>query len=65
MDNTQLEALVDRVGLSGVVESLERIARDKADHLRTAWQDGASAKNYEAAASLIATLEWRLQRRGL
>lgn len=48
-----LEWLVDRDGLAGVLEALQGVCRDKADHLRSAWQDMGGAALWERAARRI------------
>jgi hypothetical protein len=45
-----LEAMVDRVGLANVLYALSHICREKAEHLRSNWQDAVSAKYWDADA---------------
>jgi len=45
-----LEMLVDRKGLAGVVEALAEIADEKAEHVRSNWQDEPLAKAWERDA---------------
>ncbi|MEA5628336.1 hypothetical protein [Nostoc sp. UHCC 0251] len=48
-----LEALIDKLTLSAILEMLERICHKKAENLRTHWQDEASAKLWDKAARQI------------
>ncbi|MBD2563804.1 MULTISPECIES: hypothetical protein [Nostoc] len=48
-----LEALIDKLTLSTILEMLERICHKKAENLRNHWQDEASAKLWEKAARQI------------
>jgi len=48
-----LEAIVDRIDLSGVLELLAEIAHSKAQHLRENWQDEAHASYFEAAGRYL------------
>lgn len=45
---TELEALIDKHGLTLVVSTLGVVCADKAEHLRSNWQDKVSAKVWEA-----------------
>lgn len=46
----ELEDMVDRTSLEAVIEALADICADKDEHLRAAWQDVPSARQWEAAA---------------
>ncbi len=48
-----LEAFVDTVGLSMILSDLADIASDKADHIRSAWQDEPLAKTWDRASALL------------
>jgi hypothetical protein len=48
-----LEALIDQLTLSAILEMLERICHKKAGNLRTHWQDETSAKLWDKAARQI------------
>ncbi|MBE9213075.1 MAG: hypothetical protein HC836_27495 [Richelia sp. RM2_1_2] len=48
-----LEALIDKLTLSTVLEMLERICHKKAENLRTHWEDENSAKLWEKAARQV------------
>jgi len=39
----QLESLIDREGLDEVLTAIEQVCSDKADHVRTNWQDHKTA----------------------
>jgi hypothetical protein len=45
---TELEALIDRHGLTHVVNTLAVLCTEKAEHLRTNWQDSVTAKAWDA-----------------
>lgn len=47
-DLTTLENLVDRWTMTEVLQGLGAIAEAKADHLRSNWQDAASAREWLA-----------------
>ncbi|AUT02721.1 hypothetical protein CLI64_21255 [Nostoc sp. CENA543] len=48
-----LEALIDKLTLSAILEMLERICHKKAENLRNHWQDETSAKRWDKAARQI------------
>ena len=48
-----LEELVDQHGLDRVVEMLADICADKADHLRSNWQDDATARAWDTNGWLL------------
>lgn len=60
MDNQldlELETILDREGsLIRVLESLARIASEKADHVQTNWQDRKLAVLWEGASTKLASL---------
>ena len=49
----ELEALVDTLGLERVLELLGEVCHDKADHLRTNWQDEVQARAWERSAKVL------------
>jgi hypothetical protein len=51
-----LEAMVDAVGMANVLYALAHISREKADHLRTNWQDQSTAQWWDARAGKLDTL---------
>lgn len=50
----QLEALVDKFSLSDVLLMLSDIAAEKAEHIRSNWQDSTTARNWDKAADVVA-----------
>lgn len=44
-----LEAMVDKHGLLYVVQALELLCHEKAEHLRVNWQDHNTARAWETA----------------
>lgn len=52
----QLEILIDEVGLTSVLEMISGICYDKAEHLRSNWQDSAAAKQWEKDGAEIQIL---------
>lgn len=55
-----LEAMIDSVGLSTVLEMLETICIEKAEHLRSNWQDEHSAKQWQKASGYILAAEGKI-----
>jgi hypothetical protein len=49
----ELEALVDKHGLTHIVSTLSAICGEKADHIRTNWQDRTTAKAWDADARML------------
>jgi hypothetical protein len=43
----QLERFVDSHTLATVIDNLAEVCRDKAEHLRSNWQDEQAAKSWE------------------
>lgn len=58
---TDLELLIDRVGLAAVVQTLAEICFEKADHIRTDWQDGATARPWDKDGKKLSSLSDRLE----
>lgn len=52
-DRDTLEGLVDRRGLASVVAALAGIAHEKAEHIRTNWQDEMTARAWGMAADAL------------
>lgn len=46
----ELESMVDKHGLLYVVQALELMCHEKAEHLRVNWQDNVTAKAWDNAA---------------
>ena len=59
--SNNLEDLVDEYGLSDVLRKLSDICGEKADHLRTNWQDSTSADRWDKAYILLNTLAERVK----
>jgi hypothetical protein len=55
-----LEVMVDKVGLRNVIFALACIAEDKAEHVRSNWQDHALAKKWENDARKLDAIAHRL-----
>jgi hypothetical protein len=53
-DAEALENIIDRIGLSKALELIEGICRDKADHVRSNWQDDELADTWEQGADALA-----------
>jgi hypothetical protein len=52
-DIEAIEARVDFYDFTAVVEALVTIAHEKAEHVRSAWQDEALAKSWERKARVL------------
>lgn len=52
-DQDELEAMVDRHGLTKVLQFLEAVCHDKEEHLQVNWQDGTSAKAWRLDARTL------------
>jgi hypothetical protein len=48
-----LESLVDSHGLCAVLECLADICKEKAEHLRTNWQDAGQARLWDNSGDLV------------
>lgn len=59
-DADMLEQIVDRVGLDGIVSLLSEICREKAEHLRSTWQDENAARSWEADARRLDAVDYTL-----
>ena len=46
---TTLEQIVDACGIIDVVDALATICNEKAEHIRSAWQDDKTAKVWDKA----------------
>jgi len=49
----ELEAMIDRHGLTHVVTGLSLICSEKAEHIRCNWQDHGTAKVWDADAKTL------------
>lgn len=52
-DAIDLEAMIDRHGLYTIVSMLSDICSDKAQHIRTNWQDDSTATQWEKAMAIV------------
>ncbi len=52
-ERCQLESLIDGAGLCAMLQALSQICDEKADHIRTNWQDKHLAKSWNSAAGVI------------
>jgi hypothetical protein len=48
-----LEGIVDGNTLAAVVDALAAVCRDKAEHIRSAWQDWETARAWDRAAKVL------------
>jgi len=48
-----LESLLDQSSLSNLLQALGQVCYEKADHLRSNWQDRLSASSWELAARRV------------
>lgn len=53
VDKDNLEQLIDQVGLPAVLTAIGEICSEKADHLRTNWQDVNMAREWDRSARKI------------
>lgn len=55
-DMLALESMVDRAGVRNVLYALAHICGEKADHIRSNWQDVPLARHWEQRARTISRL---------
>jgi hypothetical protein len=60
-DKDLLERVIDQDGLAAVVACLADIANDKAEHLRSAWQDDKLARSWERDAKKLQAVAAKLE----
>lgn len=48
-----LEYYVDQVGINGVIDGLQALCYEKAEHVRLNWQDEGLARQWEKAGKLL------------
>jgi hypothetical protein len=58
----ELERMVDTLGLAVVLEMLSQVCHEKADHIRTIWQDKQTAGCWDMDGSKIDKLATLIQR---
>lgn len=51
--NETLEQYIDMHGLAFVLAGIASVCRDKADHIRSNWQDEPSAARWDRKAAII------------
>jgi hypothetical protein len=56
-DKDSLEKLVDRRSVGEILEMLSEMSYEKAEHLRSNWQDEVSAKTWEKTANKLEKLK--------
>ncbi len=56
----ELEVYIDKTSLSNVLDELADICNEKAEHIRTNWQDGLLAKEWEKAAKALEHLSFKV-----
>ena len=56
----ELERLMDGSSLLRIIEALATVCRNKAEHLRTNWQDEIAAKSYEKDAAKLDSLSTKI-----
>lgn len=60
-----LEELVDGLGLCDTLHLLAQVCSEKADHLRSNWQDENAAKVWDSAGATLKNVTQRLDIRGV
>lgn len=48
----RLETMLDNVGLTALLDMLGEVCHEKAEHIRTNWQDEGNAKTWDRAAKV-------------
>lgn len=57
---TVIEELIDREGLGRVLEEIASICAEKAEHIRSNWQDPRLAKHWAKAGDAVAKVQQNL-----
>lgn len=65
LEREQLEMVVDSHSMADVLDALEIIANEKAEHISGNWQDEPLAQLWKFAAKWIDALGSRLRKEGL
>ena len=65
LERDHLEALIDRCGLSSVLMALSEICGEKAEHIRSNWQDEALARDWATTEGRIGVIVPSVVARGL
>jgi hypothetical protein len=53
MTDTELEQLIDKLGLAAVLKTIASICSEKADHIRASYSDEALAYDWDRAAIAV------------
>jgi hypothetical protein len=61
INSEELETMLDQSSLGDILAALAEIANEKADHLRSNWQDDVAAKSWERDAAKLDKLTARLE----
>ncbi len=64
-EKLELETLIDRCGLSSVLMALSEICGEKADHIRSNWQDEHLARDWATIEGRIGVIVPAVTARGL
>lgn len=59
--NSDIEEMIDKVGLSKFLFMLAEVCGEKAEHIRTNWQDRNLAKEWDADAKAIEKLAAKIR----
>lgn len=57
-----IESLIDFWGMPEIIEQLILVCDNKADHLRSNWQDERGAKNWESKAKVLMKTERQISK---
>jgi hypothetical protein len=60
-----LETLIDKHGLAAVLSAMSEVCAEKAEHIRSNWQDRATAKPWDEVSNTFDDLQGRAMRLGL
>ena len=56
-----LEDLIDRTSLSELIDAISQICYEKAEHIRSNWQDDRTARSWSAVATKLGNLSGSLK----
>lgn len=56
-DKDDIKTMIDGMSLSGVLEILSQVCYEKAEHLRTNWQDPDTARAWEKVARAVGKIK--------
>lgn len=60
-DFEALERIIDRSSVAQVIGAIEDICREKADHIRSNWQDKALARTWDQDAAVVGRVYGKLK----